>query len=892
MHKHRKEKIMKKHGYIVLGAAAMLLSGCVVPAAQESTTPNVNPTSDVTSQDPVMQDFVGLSFEDKTVTYNGEEQKIELAGELPTGAEVSYGETGNTFTDAGEYDVTVTVTCEGYNTWTKQAKLTINKADLSGVTFADLEVDYDGQAHTIVATGVPADATFEYVGTSSYILPGTYTISAKVTKANYNDLELSATLKIKDVAPASEALVVDDFEEIGDSDLASDWELLYYNNGWVTPSTASIKVAKNQMLGSGEQTMRFNVSHQGAAFKATKTVTKPATPAVYKGFAIDAMSDAIAGEKITLKVQLWLKDLPLPEAYKGYKDTYITYTVADDLPTNWSHYEIPFDDASVSIAGGAIPTAALSTLGLNFDMISLYIDKVAVLVTPKYMDGGPKAYAYVDNIALTTETTKKAVTTVGISGRKYTALSSNGTVMQVTASSETACKIESLNLEQNFAFNGTYAVSGSDLVVTIPTGVDKSIVFTLKAKFNGSKLAVAADPTGDLASFATVAEHFQFTAFDEVKVVDNFDGYEATGQGLDRNHKDITQVSGLRAAYYGEVYNDQKPASGVIDANWSLINDGSWTNYIKLETTGKSGKAMSVTNNADWQTRYMNMNLMTGTAQPLGRGNALSFFVKGSVAQTMKIRVYYENKITANNQTATSGNCAYKEGIAVTTGWTQVTVPLEANREVFGVMITPTKANGTIYLDEFELIGAGNPHAEYVAPSQELQYTQKFLMDFQGTEYVADSEIPYDNWTKERYESSWVTSGKMYCKKSNSTNKFINFYCEYGYTYRYQYTLPEQQSDIDYMSIKYANDFSGADIKIKIALILSDDSALYVAGDANNYVTIPAGTGDRMNDAMIKFEKGLDATKTVKGIRYVVNCAKNGDAYFYIDDVTLGTLVK
>ena len=125
---------------------------------------------------------------------------------------------------------------------------------------------------------------------------------------------------------------------------------------------------------------------------------------------------------------------------------------------------------------------------------------------------------------------------------------------------------------------------------------------------------------------------------------------------------------------------------------------------------------MSLTNNADWQTRYMTFALAKGGAKAYGRGNTLSFFVKGSVAQTMKIRVYYVDRITAANQGATSGDCKVLENIPVTTDWTQVKVPLEANRLVYGFMITPTKANGRVFVDEFKLFGEADPYAEYVAP--------------------------------------------------------------------------------------------------------------------------------------------------------------------------------
>ena len=74
-------------------------------------------------------DMSGVIFENKTVTYNGQEQKIEIQGQLPEGVKVTYE--GNNKIIAGTYEVTAKfeVNTEIYNEISnKKATLTIEKA--------------------------------------------------------------------------------------------------------------------------------------------------------------------------------------------------------------------------------------------------------------------------------------------------------------------------------------------------------------------------------------------------------------------------------------------------------------------------------------------------------------------------------------------------------------------------------------------------------------------------------------------------------------------------------------------------------------------------------------------------------------------------------------------
>lgn len=146
----------------------------------------------------VNRNFDGLTFADKTVTYNGSAQSIEVAN-LPQGATVTYSPS-NTFTNAGVYTVTATVSAPNFDTATLSATLTINKAsyDMSKVVFADKSVAYDGNAHSLEATNLPDGVTVTYIGNNQTNV-GTYTVLAVFSgdSANYNPIaNMTATLTV------------------------------------------------------------------------------------------------------------------------------------------------------------------------------------------------------------------------------------------------------------------------------------------------------------------------------------------------------------------------------------------------------------------------------------------------------------------------------------------------------------------------------------------------------------------------------------------------------------------------------------------------------------------------------------------------------------------------
>ena len=151
---------------------------------------------------PDLEDITGVSFANATYTYDGATHTLLVSGNVPSGVNVSYQ--NNTATNAGEYNAKATLSGEGYNPLTLTAKLTINKATMSGITFADETFEYDGTPKTLEIVGQPPQgSTIKYTCaenssiTNTATDSGVYNITATITNPNYNTLTLTAKMTIK-----------------------------------------------------------------------------------------------------------------------------------------------------------------------------------------------------------------------------------------------------------------------------------------------------------------------------------------------------------------------------------------------------------------------------------------------------------------------------------------------------------------------------------------------------------------------------------------------------------------------------------------------------------------------------------------------------------------------
>ncbi len=123
----------------------------------------------------------GVTLPDLTLTYDGREHSLEVDGSLPSGVTVTYE--GNGKMAVGNYTVTAVFEGDAQNYEaipSIQAVLTILPVshDLSGISFGDVTVKYDGAAHGITIDGtLPTNVTVTYEG-NGQVDPDIYTVTA------------------------------------------------------------------------------------------------------------------------------------------------------------------------------------------------------------------------------------------------------------------------------------------------------------------------------------------------------------------------------------------------------------------------------------------------------------------------------------------------------------------------------------------------------------------------------------------------------------------------------------------------------------------------------------------------------------------------------------------
>lgn len=174
-------------------------TGCGGDEKQSDDIPPTN-TQEPAPSDPSLLSFTDVSFQNAEYVYDGNEKTITVVGNLPTGTTIDY--TQNKATDAGSYNAKAVLKCIGYNDLTLTAKLTISKATITGLTLSNETVEYDALTHSLQIIGnAPVGATVEYTyngqKTDGVSAVNSYSVIAKVSCKNYNDLTLSATLTIK-----------------------------------------------------------------------------------------------------------------------------------------------------------------------------------------------------------------------------------------------------------------------------------------------------------------------------------------------------------------------------------------------------------------------------------------------------------------------------------------------------------------------------------------------------------------------------------------------------------------------------------------------------------------------------------------------------------------------
>ncbi|MBQ8529222.1 MAG: hypothetical protein IJ459_05745 [Clostridia bacterium] len=146
-------------------------------------------------------DITGVSFDGATYTYDGTEKALAVSGTIPDGVSVTYSNEKGT--DADTYNATATLQGEGYNTLTLKATLTINRADIVGLSAeSEQAVKENGNAQLPLYTGKAPDGVsvkyyFDGVERNGVSQTGEYSVDIVFSGKNYNTLTLNVNFNIK-----------------------------------------------------------------------------------------------------------------------------------------------------------------------------------------------------------------------------------------------------------------------------------------------------------------------------------------------------------------------------------------------------------------------------------------------------------------------------------------------------------------------------------------------------------------------------------------------------------------------------------------------------------------------------------------------------------------------
>jgi hypothetical protein len=461
---------------------------------------------------------------------------------------------------------------------------------------------------------------------------------------------------------------------------------VYESTGWAAAGAHSVLSAVYPDTEEKEKSVDFKIQQLSNAYKY--------------GFAVSGLdaysgiSTMVRGDgKSTLVFQI--------EGAWGYA----SYSVGV-LNSNWHAITIPFADNGWKVNGGA---QSLNDFALSQDFLgagyALYGVTSFDIVWKTIGDSG---YAFTDvymkNAVLASDWTLANKDTASYSlGTTYTSLV-NKVDLKLVQGENNVFTLSSLNLKANLNAALTLSKDGENL--TFKTADDgASLTYVGKVDDKGRKIAF-------VSASGTYGAYLQQADFNIVTTIDDFESYTATGTGYDGNNTDLSKVSGLRAAYYGEYYTGSGSGTSALgDKNWQMMGS---TDYANLVTTSAHGGNNSVSFKRSTNAmRFTTSGMALKTALPWAKADTFSFWAKGVSADvTLKVQMF------------DSANALYwltptTFTIPANSDWTQYTVALTATKSYYGFGFLFANASPVVYpqIDDIQLFTSGNPWATYVDSS-------------------------------------------------------------------------------------------------------------------------------------------------------------------------------
>lgn len=387
-------------------------------------------------------------------------------------------------------------------------------------------------------------------------------------------------------------------------------------------------------------------------------------------------------------------------------DFYVSYNLGV-LSTNWSYINLPFDDEGWKVNGSSLTLKdVVENQGSQYGIMDVsevvsFLPTLSIIY--KSVNGNPlwtSTNCYVAQIDLANNATPVNRQIFSLEDI-YSGKSGDNTNVRLDKINENTINLSTLNLASNTSL---------DMQVEKTTeGYNFS-----SASDNGASLSMIMEASrgGELLSFVSasgsLSAHFSGLSFETISIIDDFESYESTGVGYDKNNLDKESRSGLRGEFLSEYYVAGSQ-SELLNDEWSLMGSSDYLNLIN--TDAHSGtNAMRVKNSSNAM-RHTTWGVFSGEAKPWKAASHFSFFMKNtsSTPVVLYFRLFTSKKVDAS---VFNGTTKVQIDVNASTDWTQYIIDLDNTKTYYGYTMTVEKVYGsTIYpmMDDLALFGDVNP---------------------------------------------------------------------------------------------------------------------------------------------------------------------------------------
>ena len=199
-----------------------------------------------------------ITMSSLTFTYDGTVKSLKINEELPVGVKVTY--LNNYQVNAGSYEIIARFTDNGnYNPISEiTAILTINKAEVRGISFNSATYTYDSTLKSLAVVGdLPSGASVTYTNNSKSDV-GSYTVKARIDNLSDNYVAIPDMSAVLTINKADVTIVADNKTSVYGETLK---ELTYSVSGAIYNNDFAPTISKEEGIRVGSYDIVVSASH-------------------------------------------------------------------------------------------------------------------------------------------------------------------------------------------------------------------------------------------------------------------------------------------------------------------------------------------------------------------------------------------------------------------------------------------------------------------------------------------------------------------------------------------------------------------------------------------------------------------------------------------------------